>query len=123
MMEKLNMRDLKYLTLITDTSKLDGTTYIELLPGIYKNKCWNEESAFIDAEHPDYNSLEKLFAEHFEDFDPYSFQTYSKSEWLDFLDLLQEYNSDKIPNSFIEDFSSWFKKVLEVNDEVTFMGL
>lgn len=117
------MRDLKDLTLITDTSKLDGTTYVELLPGTYKNKCWNEKSAYIDAEHPIYNSLENLFAKHFKNFDPYSFQTYSKSEWLDFLDLLQKSNSDEISNSFIKDFSNWFKKVLEVNDEVTFMGL
>lgn len=117
------MRDLKDLTLFTDNSKLDGSTYIELLPGIYKDKCWNKESAYIDAEHPNYGLLEELFEKHFKDFDPYSFQTYPKAEWLGFLDLLQKSNSNSIPISFIEDFSNWFKEALKQNDEVTFMGI
>ena len=117
------MRNLEDLALITDTSKLEGTTYIELLPGPYKNKCWNKESVYIDTEHPHYRSLENLFEKHFKDFDLYSFEEYSKYEWLKFSDLLKNSNTENIPSSFIDDLDYWLKRVLEEHDEVTFMGL
>lgn len=117
------MKDLKDLTLITDVTKLDGTCYIELQPGVFKNEFWSNGSAYIDPEHHQYDVLEDLFEKYFKNFDPFSYQTYSKNEWLEFINLLQSTNSDKIPSSFVEGLSVWLKNIFKKNNDVTFMGL
>lgn len=38
------------IRLIRNNKDRDGTCYFEFLPGIYRDKCWNEESVFMDEE-------------------------------------------------------------------------
>ncbi|MFZ0959301.1 MAG: hypothetical protein WAO35_00230 [Terriglobia bacterium] len=41
---------MKSIRIITTKSELEGTGYIEVLPGAYKEKCWNEGYLFFDEE-------------------------------------------------------------------------
>ena len=38
------------IKIIIDQSEMEGTCYIEVLPGQYKHKCWNSESIYFSEE-------------------------------------------------------------------------
>ncbi len=40
----MDITDMENIRIITNKNELEGTCYIEVLPGAYKNKCWNEGS-------------------------------------------------------------------------------
>jgi hypothetical protein len=56
---------------IADKSELDGTAYIELMPGKYKGVCWNDGSLFFEEEVFGY--FEPCIERHVPDFDHYAF--------------------------------------------------
>ena len=56
---------------ITDKAELEGTAYIELLPGKYKGHCWNDGSLFFEEEVFGY--FEPTIEAHAQDFDHYAF--------------------------------------------------
>jgi hypothetical protein len=41
---------MEVIRIITNKDELEGTCYIEILPGPYANQCWNEGSLFFDEE-------------------------------------------------------------------------
>jgi hypothetical protein len=59
------------LEIIKDKNALEGTVYFEILPGPYKNKCWNEGSLFLDEEA--FGFVEPVFERFVENYDHYSF--------------------------------------------------
>ncbi|MDZ4727502.1 MAG: hypothetical protein SH817_15195 [Leptospira sp.] len=57
--------------LLHNISELEGTCYIEFLPGKYTGKCWNESSIYINEET--FLIFEDLFKEVLINYDHYSF--------------------------------------------------
>jgi hypothetical protein len=42
------MKDImEEIRIITNKGELEGTCYIEVLPGPYREQCWNEGSLFV----------------------------------------------------------------------------
>jgi hypothetical protein len=65
--------------LIKDKADLRGTCYFELLPGEYKEECWNDASVFLDEET--FALIEPIVARHEPRFDHYSFVGIRRAVW------------------------------------------
>ena len=63
----------------TDVSALTGTTYIELLPGPYRGKCWQEGSLFLSEERFGY--IEPLVAQNLPGYSHYAFNEGDRTAW------------------------------------------
>ncbi|MEN1985605.1 hypothetical protein [Paenibacillus hubeiensis] len=72
--------------MITDQSELDGSCYIEILPGTYQGKCWNEGSVFFTEETFAY--IETSIEREVPAYDHYGFNVISKQEWARILKRL-----------------------------------
>jgi hypothetical protein len=72
---------------ITDARALEGTCYIEVLPGSYKNKCWNEGSLFFPEETFGY--LEPIIEKHVPEYDHYAFTEIEKERWLAIIEAFE----------------------------------
>jgi hypothetical protein len=77
------------ITILRDPAALEGTAYIELLPGGYRASCWNLGSVFFTEEVFGY--LEPIIERHEPRFDHYDFVDVDRSTWSaivdDFADL------------------------------------
>ncbi len=69
-----------FLRVIEDKSALQGTAFVELLPGRYKGTCWNNESIFFDEET--FGFFEGIIEREAPDYDHYSFTEISRAKWL-----------------------------------------
>lgn len=67
------------IELIRDVNKLEGTAYFELLPGKYKNKCWNKESVFLDEEN--FGFIEPIIESCVEKYGRYSLVEVNRERW------------------------------------------
>ena len=67
------------IRLIHDKAELQGTCYIELLPGKYNGQCWNDGSLFIEEEV--FELIEPIFERHEPQFDHYSFVCIQEPAW------------------------------------------
>lgn len=67
------------IILIHDRSELKGTCYFELLPGEYRDTCWNEGSVFLSEET--FLLIEPVVARHERRFDHYSFVGIRRHVW------------------------------------------
>lgn len=76
------------IELIKDVTKRQGTCYFEFLPGVYKDKCWNEESVFIDDLHIYY--IEPILAKHINGYYHYTFMSADKSDWQNIIKELNQ---------------------------------
>lgn len=56
--------------------ELEGTCYIEILPGRYKGNCWNKESIFFEEETFGY--LERGIEMEFSKYDHFAFNEIPK---------------------------------------------
>ncbi|WP_068783348.1 hypothetical protein [Paenibacillus phocaensis] len=74
------------MKLIRDMKELEGTCYIEVLPGKYLGQCWNENSIFFDEEVFGY--LEKSLENIFSGYDHYAFNEIHRDTWLVILERL-----------------------------------
>lgn len=79
------------IEVIRDNTKLNGTCYIELLPGPYKKKCWNSNSVFLEDDV--FGLLEPTFEKHFPTFDHFAFQEISRDVWIAIISDLQSLSS------------------------------
>ena len=68
------------IRLLRNVNTLAGTCYFEVLPGPYKQRCWNSGSVFFDEEVFGY--LEPIIAAHCPGFDHYGFAEIPKAHWL-----------------------------------------
>lgn len=57
--------------MITDKQELDGTGYIELLPGVFTGKVWSKNSVYLSEESFGY--IEPVFEELMADFNRFAF--------------------------------------------------
>ncbi len=60
---------------------LEGTNYIELLPGAYHGICWNEGSLFFEEET--FGHLELALQKHAPDYNRYAFTEIKLDAWLE----------------------------------------
>lgn len=77
------------IELIKDVNKLEETCYFELLPGTYKDKCWNEESIFFTEEDWDY--LSPIVRKYVNNYDHYSFMSVDKMSWREIIKELNRW--------------------------------
>jgi hypothetical protein len=59
------------IDLIRDAAELEGTAYIELLPGKYGGECWGQHSVFLTEEA--FGFFEKTVEKFVPTFDHYAF--------------------------------------------------
>ena len=67
------------IRIIRNKAELEGTAYIELLPGRYNKQCWNEGSLFFEEEVFGY--MEPIISRHVPSYDHYAFTEISASKW------------------------------------------
>jgi hypothetical protein len=88
--------------MITDQSRLDGTCYIEVLPGKYNGTCWNAQSVYFTEEH--FGFIERTIVRHCPKYDHYSFTDINKSIWETILAELDRLQSKIRSSSRLADF-------------------
>jgi hypothetical protein len=72
------------ITIFRDPASLEGTAYIELLPGGYRDSCWNVGSVFLAEEVFGY--FEPIIERHEPRFNHYAFVDVERSAWNAILD-------------------------------------
>jgi len=72
------------IDLIRDVSELDGTAYVELLPGKYQGECWGRRSVFLTEEA--FGFFEKTVEKFVPAFDHYAFVEIDGSTWISILE-------------------------------------
>lgn len=70
---------MSFLRTLKDKSDLEGTAYIELLPGKYAGKCWNKSSLFLDE--ATFGFFEKIVERSLPEYDHYAFTEVSSARW------------------------------------------
>ena len=94
-----------------------GSGYIEILPGDYKGKCWNRESAFIhEAEFED--SLESIFAKHAPAFDHYGNTAIGTDQCWAIIDDLRALGS-----SAASELAVWLHGSVAKHGSITVVGM
>jgi len=84
------------MKIIRSKEKLEGSCYIEVLPGKYLGECWNEKSIFFTEEV--FGFIEKSIDIEFPEYDHYAFNEIHRENWFKILDQL-----DMLINSINED--------------------
>lgn len=74
------------IRIITDKGELEGTCYVEILPGAYKKQCWNDGSLFFDEEVFGY--IESTIERRVAGYDHYAFTEIEKENCLSIADDL-----------------------------------
>lgn len=69
------------IRIIKNKNELEGTCYMEILPGAYKNQCWNDGSLFFEEEVFGY--IEPIIERHVPNYDHYAFTEITKEQWLE----------------------------------------
>ena len=69
------------ICIIKNKSELEGTVYIELLPGAYNGITWNEGSLFFEEETFGY--LELALEKHAPEYNRYAFTEIKLDAWLE----------------------------------------
>jgi hypothetical protein len=107
------MKDImEEIRIITNKGELEGTCYIEVLPGPYREQCWNEGSLFFEEEVFGY--LEPIIQRHVETYDHYAFTEIKKEQWLaiinDFDKLELQLTSSKLVSDLQDQVGFIFKR-------------
>lgn len=77
---------------ITDKTELEGTAYIELLPGKCNGRCWNNGSLFFEEEVFGY--FEPTIEIHAQGFDHYAFTEVSATQCSAIADSLKSLGAE-----------------------------
>ena len=112
------------IVIIRDKSALDGTCYVEVVPGKYQKKHWQEGSLFFEEEV--FGLIEPIFERNINRYDHYDMNDASKFEWLNIIIELEQLNELLISSddfngaigkvSYIfRDTREWFQKNYEEN--------
>ena len=78
------------IEIITNKSDLEGTCYIELSPGKYQGKHWQDTSLFFDEEV--FGLIETIFEKHVPGFSHYSANDVDTDLWSKVISDLEELN-------------------------------
>jgi hypothetical protein len=99
------------IQIITDFKYLEGTAYIEILPGLYEDECWNEGSLFLDEES--FGFLERIIGRNVPDYNHYAFMEVEKHAWerivAELNALLKQVHHAKSTSDFAENVLFYFK--------------
>ncbi|WP_339300803.1 hypothetical protein MKY92_11830 [Paenibacillus sp. FSL R5-0623] len=101
------------MKIIRDREELEGTGYIEVLPGKYLGHCWNENSIYFDEEVFGY--IEKTIESIFSGYDHYAFNEIHRKTWEVILEDLKTFANlldEKVTMELINEhvyffFGSW----------------
>ena len=94
-----------------------SSNYMELLPGEYKDKCWNWESAYI-SEVEFMGPLEAIFCKHAPDFDHYGNTAIGKDQCWAIIDDLKALGS-----SSATELAIWLHGVVAKHGSITVLGM
>jgi hypothetical protein len=72
------------ITILRDPAALEGTAYIELVPGGYRDSCWNAGSVFFTEEV--FGFFEPIIERHEPRFDHFAFVDVERTTWNAILD-------------------------------------
>jgi hypothetical protein len=99
------------IQIITDLKYLEGTAYIEILPGLYEDECWNEGSLFLDEES--FGFLERIIGRNVPDYNHYAFMEVEKGVWektiTELASLQTQVRHAKATADFAENVLFYFK--------------
>ena len=99
------------IQIIQDKKHLESTAYVEILPGPYKDECWNEGSLFLDEES--FGFLERVIKRNVPEYDHYAFTKVEKRAWEQIITelntLLQQVRHAQTTSDFAEDVYFYFK--------------
>ncbi|MGG4345787.1 hypothetical protein [Paenibacillus lautus] len=59
-------------------NELEGSCYIKVLPGPYRNRCWNEDSIYMDEETFGY--LDSAVEKEYEPYDHYALMNWKQKD-------------------------------------------
>jgi len=71
---------MSFLHLVRDKTSLEGTVFIELLPGRYKGTCWNSGSVYLDEET--FGLFEGVIELEVPEYSRYAFTDVTRAKWL-----------------------------------------
>lgn len=101
---------MEVIRIIRNKAELEGTAYIELLPGRYNKQCWNEGSLFFEEDVFGY--LEAIISRHVPSYDHYAFTEISANRWAaivrDFQSLALALDQSKSVGELTEDVGFLF---------------
>ncbi|MCP4178318.1 MAG: hypothetical protein GY756_11170 [bacterium] len=150
LVEKSSEMETEYY-LIKEKKDLNGTCYFEFLPGKYQEKCWNDNSVFLNSKS--FNFIEFLLLQICSGFNRYAFTELSKNQVHELIRILdetileikftdnyafsgKEYSksfylslAEKLKNNksqilkLLEDFENWLGEVIDKYDVVSVLGL
>jgi hypothetical protein len=104
-------------SIVWNQDGLQGSGYMELLPGEFKGKWWNLESAFIhEAEFE--GPLEAIFAKHAPDFDHYGNTAIGKDQCWAIIDDLKALGS-----SAANELAIWLHGIVAKHGSITVLGI
>ena len=75
------------IKILRDKNELEGTCYMEVLPGKYDGKCWSDTSIFFDEDV--FGLLEPIIERHAKGYDHFSFIEINKNAWLKIISDLE----------------------------------
>ncbi|MGW8956951.1 hypothetical protein [Paenibacillus sp. NPDC055715] len=75
------------MKIIKNKEELEGTCYIEILPGRYLGQCWNDTSIFLTEEV--FGFIEKSIESEYPTYDHYAFNEIQKEVWWRILGRLE----------------------------------
>jgi hypothetical protein len=118
---------MSFLRILKYKSNLEGTAYIELLPGKYTGKCWNKGSLFLDE--ATFGFFEKMIERNLPEYDHYAFTEISSARWQPIIvrlkSLAEELSSAEAPKDiptdvhfYFNDTEQRFKKDFKVNTQL-----
>lgn len=94
---------MKHITFITDKSKLKGTCYIEIVPGKYQQRHWQDGSLFFTEEA--FGFIEPVFESHLNSYNHYGINNIPKNVGIKIVESLNALNIDLIGIKGIESMS------------------
>lgn len=109
------------IQIIRDTKQLESTAYVEILPGAYRDECWNEGSLFLDEES--FGFLECIIKRNVPAYDHYAFTKVEKRTWeqifTELNTLLEQVRQAQSTSDFAENVYFFFKDT-EANFQAEF---
>lgn len=99
------------MKVIYDPKELEGSCYIEILPGKYNGVCWNSESIYFDEES--FTFFEKTISMAQPNYDHFAFTEIDQKAWrriVDQLDIIREFLEE---NPKIDEIDNYFDFIYE----------
>ena len=104
-------------TILWNLDGRQGSGYMELLPGEYKGKYWNCESAYISDDEFT-GRLAAIFYKHASDFDHYGITSIGKDQCWAIIDDLKA-----IGSASAKELAIWLHGIVAKRGSITVLGM